>query len=47
MFIIGIDVSKNKLDCALIDNSKQFKLEFKDISNFEGGFIALSGFQSM
>ena len=29
MNIIGVDVSKGKLDCALIDNSTHRKLKFK------------------
>jgi hypothetical protein len=33
MNIIGIDVSKSKLDCALIDNSTHRKLKFKVVSN--------------
>lgn len=41
MYIIGIDVSKNKLDCALIDNSNHEKFKFKVISNFDEGFVAL------
>ena len=41
MSIIGIDVSKNKLDCALIDNSNHAKFKFKVVSNSEDGFIAL------
>jgi len=41
MVIIGIDVSKNKLDCALIDNLNVDKFKFKVISNSEVGFIAL------
>jgi hypothetical protein len=41
MNIIGIDVSKNKLDCALIDDSNQAKFKFKVVSNSEEGFIAL------
>ncbi len=41
MYIIGIDVSKNKLDCALIDNSNPDKFKFKVVSNSEDGFIAL------
>ncbi len=38
---MGIDVSKNKLDCALIDNSNPDKFKFKVVSNSEDGFIAL------
>jgi len=41
MMIIGIDVSKNKLDCALIDHLNVDKLKFKVVSNSEVGFIAL------
>jgi len=41
MVIIGIDVSKNKLDCALIDNLNVDKFKFKVVSNSEVGFIAL------
>lgn len=41
MNIIGIDVSKNKLDCALIDDANQAKLKFKVVPNSEEGFIAL------
>ncbi len=41
MYIIGIDVSKNKLDCALIDNLNYDKFKFKVVSNSEDGFIAL------
>jgi len=41
MYIIGIDVSKNKLDCALIDNSNYDKFKFKVVDNSEGGFVAL------
>ncbi len=41
MSIIGIDVSKNKWDCALIDNSNHDKFKFKVVSNSEDGFIAL------
>jgi transposase len=29
MNIIGIDVSKNKLDCALINDSNHAKFKFK------------------
>ena len=46
MFIIGIDVSKNKLDCALIDDLNQAKFKFKIVSNSEDGFIALIGWLS-
>jgi len=41
MFIIGIDVSKSKLDCALIDNSNPEKFKFKVVSNSEEGFVTL------
>ncbi len=41
MYILGIDVSKNKLDCALIDNSNHAKFKFKVVSNSENGFNAL------
>jgi len=41
MNIIGIDVSKGKLDCALIDNSNHTKFKFKVVSNCEEGFVAL------
>jgi len=41
MFIIGVDVSKSKLDCALIDNSNHAKFKFKVVSNSEDGFITL------
>ena len=41
MNIIGIDVSKNKLDCALIDNSNYEKFKFKVVSNSEEGFVTL------
>ncbi|SCN46578.1 Mobile element protein [methanotrophic endosymbiont of Bathymodiolus azoricus (Menez Gwen)] len=41
MNIIGIDVSKNKLDCALINDSNHAKFKFKVVSNSEDGFIAL------
>jgi len=41
MYIIGIDVSKNKLDCALIDNSNHEKFKFKVVSNSEEGFVTL------
>jgi hypothetical protein len=41
MNIIGIDVSKSKLDYALIDNSTHRKLKFKVVSNFEEGFVTL------
>ncbi len=41
MSIIGIDVSKNKWDSALIDNSNHDKFKFKVVSNSEDGFIAL------
>ena len=41
MNIIGIDVSKNKLDCALINDSNHAKFKFKGVSNSEDGFIAL------
>ena len=41
MNIIGIDVSKSKLDCALIDNSTHRKLKFKVVSNSEEGFVTL------
>ena len=41
MNVIGIDVSKNKLDCALIDGSNHDKFKFKVVSNSEEGFIAL------
>jgi len=41
MNIIGIDVSKNKLDCALINGSNHAKFKFKVVSNSEDGFIAL------
>jgi len=38
MLIIAIDVSKNKLDCALIDNLNHAKFKLKVVSNFEDGF---------
>ena len=41
MNIIGIDVSKSKLDCALIDHSNHRKLRFKVVSNSEEGFVTL------
>ena len=41
MNIIGVDVSKGKLDCALIDNSTHRKLKFKVVSNSEEGFVTL------
>lgn len=41
MNIIGIDVSKNKLDCALIVNANHEKFKFKVVSNSEKGFVAL------
>ena len=41
MSIIGIDVSKNKLDCALIGDSNHAKFKFKIVSNSEEGFIVL------
>ncbi len=46
MYIIGIDVSKNKLDCALIDDSNHEKLKFKVVPNSEDGFITLMGWLS-
>ena len=42
MNIIGIDVSKSKLDCALIDNSTHRKLKFKAVSNSEEGFVTFA-----
>ena len=41
MNIIGIDVSKSKLDCALIDNSTHRKLKLKVVSNSVEGFVTL------
>ena len=42
MNIIGIDVSKNKLDCAWINNTEHDKFKFKIVPNSEKGFIKLS-----
>ncbi len=41
MNIIGIDVSKNKLDCALIIKENHEKFRFKVVSNSEKGFATL------
>jgi len=41
MNIIGADVSKGKLDCALIDNSNHRKIKFKVLSDFEEGIVTL------
>jgi hypothetical protein len=46
MNIIGIDVSKNTLDCALINDSNHAKFKFKVVSNYEDGrvkFLPLVG----
>jgi hypothetical protein len=42
MNIIGVDVSKSKLGCALIDNSTHRKLKFKVVSNSVEGFVTLN-----
>ncbi len=39
--IVGIDVSKSKLDCSLIDNLNHEKINFKMLPNFEEGLIVL------
>ena len=41
MTIARVDVSKGKLDCALIDNSTHRKLKFKVVFNSDEGFVTL------
>lgn len=41
MNIIGIDISKNKLDCAWTISDSSEKMKFKVVSNSEKGFVEL------
>ncbi len=41
MFVIGIDVSKHKLHCALLVNAEPLKLKTKALSNSAAGFATL------